>query len=137
MRYVTECSVGNKDKEDIEMRHIKSKKFRLFVLKDSKYGSCKYTIPVASLEEASLLYQVILFHNLIEEKLGATPNFVGFIVLQMYDNQLGKWIKAVDENGNEINLKSCNDDVVKHMREAYAACNCSEIAKKKGGNYNE
>lgn len=97
------------------------KKFRLSVWKANTYGTCEYTIPVASLEEASLIWNVLSLDDLIEEKMGVAPDYVSTISLEMHHPELG-WVDALDEDGYDIEFKHlCNKEFVSHLREVYRA----------------
>ena len=102
-----------------EMSKKTENNFRLVVFKANAYGSCSYAIPVASIEEASMIYNVLSLDDLIEEKMGVNPDYIGSISLEMYHSDLG-WVDALDENGYDIEFKHlCNKEFVTHMRNVY------------------
>lgn len=101
-----------------EMR--KENKFRLVMTKANAYGTCSYTIPVASPEEASLVYNLLSLDDLIEEKMGVAPDYMNVISLEMYSEH--GWVDALDENGYDIEFRHlCNKEFVSHLRKVYEA----------------
>ncbi len=99
----------------------KENKFRLVMIKANAYGTCSYAIPVASPEEASLMYNLLSLDDLIEEKMGVAPDYMSTISLEMYHPELG-WVDALDEDGYDIEFKHlCNKEFVSHLREVYRA----------------
>ena len=100
--------------EDIEMVNVENTKYRLYVSRSYNDYSCTYTVPVESLEDASKAYQPVVLEDLIKEMQGYHSS--GFVVLQMYDEQLCKWVKAVDDCGKAIELEVCIDEIRRIIR---------------------
>ena len=79
-----------------------------------------YSIHVKSIKEASLIYQVISLDDLIELKMGASPDYISSITLEMYDEDFQEWVDACDEYGDEIDYETlCNKEIRAHLRDVY------------------
>ena len=92
--------------EDVKMVNVKNTKYRLYISRSDINNTTRYIVPVNSVEEASKAYQQIIIENVFKKTGG-----MGFAVLQMYDKQLCKWIRAIDECGKAIEVEINNDEI--------------------------
>ncbi len=110
----------NEKGDVIDMKKYENRRFRLRVWKMSYNGNCLYTIPVSSLEEAALICNVLAYDDLIEEKMGAAPDYVNSISLEMWHPQLEDWVDALDEDGFDMGYKElCNKEIINHLKKVY------------------
>ena len=99
--------------EDVKMVNVENTKYRLYVSRsDRNNNTTQYIVPVNSVEEASKAYQQIIIENLLNKTGG-----MGFAVLQMYDKQLCKWIRAIDDCGKAIEVEVNNDEIRRILKE--------------------
>ena len=113
--------MSNKNNVKSEVENM-VKKFRLSVWKANAYGTCEYTIPVASLEEASLIWNVLSLDDLIEEKMGVAPDYMSTIMVEKWHPQLEEWVEAFEYDSDKAEFrKLCNQELVSHLRKVYAA----------------